>query len=122
MGETGEITIRARETGRYAGMYRPMLGYLGQPEASAHSVRNGVLYTGDIGYFDGEGRLFVRDRRNALILRGGANVYPAEVERVLLDAPGVRGVTVVGVPDDRLGNGWRRPSNPRKGLPSMLAS
>jgi acyl-CoA synthetase (AMP-forming)/AMP-acid ligase II len=80
-----------------------MLGYLGHPEATAQAVRNGVLYTGDLGFVDPEGRLFVRDRRNALILRGGANVYPAEVERVLLEAPGVRGASVIGVPDDRLG-------------------
>jgi long-chain acyl-CoA synthetase len=103
VGETGEITVRAAETGPYAGLYRPMLGYLGHPEATAQAVRNGVLYTGDLGFVDPEGRLFVRDRRNALILRGGANVYPAEVERVLLEAPGVRGVSVIGVPDDRLG-------------------
>ena len=103
IGETGEITVRAAETGPYAGLYRPMLGYLGHPEATAQAVRNGVLYTGDVGYTDPEGRLFVRDRRDALILRGGANVYPAEVERVILEAPGVRGVSVVGVPDDRLG-------------------
>jgi long-chain acyl-CoA synthetase len=103
VGETGEITVRAAETGPFAGLYQPMLGYLGHPEATAQAVRNGVLYTGDVGFVDPEGRLFVRDRRNALILRGGANVYPAEVERVLLEAPGVRGVSVIGVPDDRLG-------------------
>ena len=62
-----------------------------------------VLHTGDIGQLDSESRLFVRDRRNALILRGGANVYPAEVERVLLEAPGVKGASVIGVPDERLG-------------------
>jgi long-chain acyl-CoA synthetase len=102
-GETGEITVRARGDGPWADSYRPMLGYLGHPEATAEAVRDGVLYTGDVGYLDAEGRLFVRDRRNALILRGGANVYPAEVERVLLQAPGVRGASVVGVPDERLG-------------------
>src|SRR5580704_15187846 len=80
-----------------------MLGYLGHPESTAETIRDGVLYTGDIGYLDAGGRLFVRDRRNVLILRGGANVYPAEIERVLLEAPGVRGASVVGVPDFRLG-------------------
>jgi long-chain acyl-CoA synthetase len=102
-GESGEITVRAQQTGEWADLYRPMLGYLGKPDATAETIRDGVLYTGDIGYLDSRGRLFVRDRRNALILRGGANVYPAEVERVLLDAPGVRGAAVVGVPDERLG-------------------
>jgi len=99
VGETGEITVRARQDGPWADSYQPMLDYLGHPEATAEAVRDGVLYTGDVGYLDAEGRLFVRDRRNALILRGGANVYPAEVERVLLQAPGVRGASVVGVPD-----------------------
>jgi long-chain acyl-CoA synthetase len=102
-GETGEITVRARRDGAWANVYRPMLGYLGKPEATAETVREGVLYTGDIGYLDADGRLFVRDRRNALILRGGANVYPAEIERVILEVRGVRGVAVVGVPDKRLG-------------------
>ena len=102
-GQTGEITVRAQEEGPWAQLYRPMLGYLGHPESTAETIRNGVLYTGDVGYLDADGRLFVRDRRNALILRGGANVYPAEVERVLLEAPGVRGASVVGVPDERLG-------------------
>lgn len=103
VGETGEITVRAKNDGPWAGVYRPMLGYLGHPDRTAEVVRDGVLYTGDVGYVDNEGRLFVRDRGNALILRGGANVYPAEVERVLLEVPGVRGASVVGVPDERLG-------------------
>ena len=102
-GQTGEITVRAQEDGPWAQLYRPMLGYLGHPESTAETIRGGVLYTGDVGYLDAEGRLFVRDRRNALILRGGANVYPAEIERVLLEVPGVRGASVVGVPDERLG-------------------
>jgi long-chain acyl-CoA synthetase len=80
-----------------------MIGYFGNPESTAETVREGVLYTGDVGYLDHLGRLFVQDRRNALILRGGANVYPAEVERVLLEVPGVLGAAVVGIPDDRLG-------------------
>jgi long-chain acyl-CoA synthetase len=103
IGQTGEVTVRARDDGPWAQLYRPMIGYFGNPESTAETVRAGVLYTGDIGYLDHLGRLFVRDRRNALILRGGANVYPAEVERVLLEAPGVQGAAVVGIPDDRLG-------------------
>jgi acyl-CoA synthetase (AMP-forming)/AMP-acid ligase II len=80
-----------------------MLGYHRQPDATAKTVRDDVLYTGDIGEIDARGNLHVHDRRNALILRGGANIYPAEVERVLLELPDVDGAAVVGVADDRLG-------------------
>jgi long-chain acyl-CoA synthetase len=103
IGQTGEITIEAQVDGPWGGLYRPMLGYLDAPEATDETLRDGVLYTGDIGQLDEKGELFVLDRRGALILRGGANVYSAEVERVLLEVEGVVGAAVVGVPDDRLG-------------------
>jgi acyl-CoA synthetase (AMP-forming)/AMP-acid ligase II len=80
-----------------------MVGYHDQPAATAASVRYGVLYTGDLGELDDAGNLYVQDRRSTLILRGGANVYPAEVERVLLEVHGVVGASVIGVPDERLG-------------------
>jgi acyl-CoA synthetase (AMP-forming)/AMP-acid ligase II len=99
----GEITIRGQVSGPWGGLYRPMLGYHGQPAETARSVRDGVLYTGDMGELDEDGNLIVRDRRHALILRGGANVYPAEVERVLSELSGVSGAAVIGTPDDRLG-------------------
>jgi long-chain acyl-CoA synthetase len=83
--------------------YRPMLGYWGRPEATGEALAGGRLHTGDLGHLDGDGWLHIRDRKNLLIIRGGANVYPAEVERVLLEAPGVAAGAVVGVPDDRLG-------------------
>ncbi|MHB8468053.1 MAG: class I adenylate-forming enzyme family protein, partial [Acidimicrobiales bacterium] len=102
-GQVGEITVRAREDGAWSGVYQPMLGYVGQVSATTAAVRNGVLYTGDIGRFDPGGRLFVTDRKHAVILRGGANVYPAEVERVLMELAGVRGAAVVAVADERLG-------------------
>jgi long-chain acyl-CoA synthetase len=103
IGQTGEITVEAQVDGPWGGLYRPMLGYLHAPEATEETLRDGVLYTGDIGQLDEDGDLFVLDRRRALILRGGANVYPAEVERVLLEVEGVVGAAVVGIPDDRLG-------------------
>ncbi len=102
-GQVGTITVRAADSGPWAGSYRPMLGYLGHEATTSHALRHDTLVTGDVGFLDDSGRLFVTDRRNALILRGGANVYPAEVERVLLLVAGVRGAAVVGVPDDRLG-------------------
>jgi long-chain acyl-CoA synthetase len=103
VGETGEVTVRARSSGPWANAYLPMLGYLGQTSATAATVQDDVLHTGDIGQLDAAGNLFVRDRRHSLILRGGANVYPAEVERVLLQIDGVNGASVVGIPDERLG-------------------
>jgi acyl-CoA synthetase (AMP-forming)/AMP-acid ligase II len=99
----GEITVRGQDLGPWSDLYRPMLGYHGQPAETARAVQDGVLYTGDIGELDDGGNLIVRDRRHALILRGGANVYPAEVERVLSELSGVSGAAVIGTPDDRLG-------------------
>ena len=102
-GETGEICVSAQSTGPWAGAYQPMLGYLGHDVASASSLAGDVLHTGDVGFLDADGFLHVRDRKNLVILRGGANVYPAEVERVLAQAPGIRASGVFGVADERLG-------------------
>jgi acyl-CoA synthetase (AMP-forming)/AMP-acid ligase II len=66
-------------------------------------LRGGRYHTGDLGMLDEAGNVYVRGRRNDLILRGGANVYPAEVERVLASLEGVTGAAVLGIPDDRLG-------------------
>ncbi len=74
-----------------------------RPDATAETLAGGELHTGDIGLLDETGRLHVRDRKSLVILRGGANVYPAEVERVLLDHPDVDAGAVLGVPDERLG-------------------
>jgi acyl-CoA synthetase (AMP-forming)/AMP-acid ligase II len=102
-GETAEICLRGVREGPWAGAYRPMLGYFERAEASAAALRGGWLHTGDLGSLDDEGYLYVADRQSSLILRGGANVYPAEVERVLDEFPGVAASCVVGVADDRLG-------------------
>jgi long-chain acyl-CoA synthetase len=101
--ETGEICLRSQDEGPWAALYRPPLGYWQRPEASEDLLRGGVVHTGDIGYIDDDGYLHVRDRRNQMIIRGGANVYPAEVERVLQAAPGVEACAVFGTPDERLG-------------------
>ncbi|HMJ75262.1 MAG TPA: AMP-binding protein [Iamia sp.] len=97
-GETGEICVGPADD-----RYRPMLGYWERPEATAEALAGGELHTGDLGFLDDEGYLHLRDRTSLLIIRGGANVYPAEVERVLLAHPGVVGAAVLGVPDERLG-------------------
>lgn len=97
-GETGEICVAPADD-----RYRLMLGYHGRPEATAEALAGGELHTGDLGFVDEAGYLHVRDRKSLLIVRGGANVYPAEVERVLTERPEIAAVAVVGVPDERLG-------------------
>ncbi len=83
--------------------YRLMLGYWRQPDATEDTLRGGELHTGDVGFLDDDGNLHVRDRKSLVIIRGGANVYPAEVERVLQEVDGVVASAVVGVEDERLG-------------------
>jgi long-chain acyl-CoA synthetase len=102
-GRSGEICVGPAPTGPWAGVYTPMLGYWDRPEESARALRGGVLHTGDVGHLDADGYLYIEDRRDDLIVRGGANVYPAEVERALAADARVAGSAVVGVADDRLG-------------------
>ena len=102
-GSSGEICVGPTDRGDLASLYRPMLGYWGKPEASTHAVHHGLLHTGDVGFLDDEGCLYVQDRRQSLIVRGSANVYPAEVQRVLGDFPDIADSCVIGIPDDRLG-------------------
>jgi acyl-CoA synthetase (AMP-forming)/AMP-acid ligase II len=102
-GEDGEVCVAASESGPYRGWYRPMLGYWRAAHPCTETVRHGVLHTGDIGHLDAAGNVYIRDRKKAAILRGGANVYPAEVERVLLQVPEVQECVVVPLEDERLG-------------------
>jgi acyl-CoA synthetase (AMP-forming)/AMP-acid ligase II len=99
----GEVCVGPADEGEWAGVYTPMLGYWGKPDATAEALRDGWLHTGDLGHLDERGNLFIADRRNDLIIRGGANVYPAEVERVLHAHPHVADCAVIGRPDARLG-------------------
>ncbi|MEV4331080.1 hypothetical protein AB0K02_11135 [Streptomyces sp. NPDC049597] len=80
-----------------------MKGYYKKPEATAEVVRNGWFHTGDLGYRDEDGYLFVVDRLKDLVIRGGYNVYPREIEEVLYAHPAVAEAAVVGRPDERLG-------------------
>src|SRR5712692_6996956 len=93
-GERGEIVVRGHNV---------MKGYLGRPEATAEAIRKGWFHTGDVGYRDPDGFFFIVDRKKDMILRGGFNVYPRELEEVLMTHPAVSLVAVVGVPDERLG-------------------
>ncbi len=94
VGERGEVAVRGSNV---------MKGYYGRPEATADAIRDGWFHTGDIGVFDVEGYLSIVDRKKDMILRGGFNVYPRELEEVLLTHPAVSLVAVIGVPDERLG-------------------
>ena len=80
-----------------------MKGYLHNPEATASAFTGDWLHTGDLGYFDEDGFLFIVSRKKELIIRGGYNVYPSEIENVLHAHPAVAEAAVVGVPDERLG-------------------
>ena len=101
--EVGEICVGPSQQGEWAGVYTPMLGYWNKPEASAEALLGGVYHSGDLVLLDPSGTLFIRGRRVELILRGGANVYPAEVERVLQEHSAVSAAAVLGIPDERLG-------------------
>jgi len=80
-----------------------MAGYLDQPDATAETLRGGWLHTGDMGSFDDDGYLTLRDRSKDLIISGGMNIYPREVEEALLQHSGVQAVSVVGRPDPEWG-------------------
>jgi len=93
-GGEGEVTCRAPFV---------MQGYWRDEEATANTIRDGWLYTGDVGRFDHDGNLYIVDRKKDLIIRGGFNVYPRDVEEVLLQHPAVARAGVVGKPDPSKG-------------------
>jgi acyl-CoA synthetase (AMP-forming)/AMP-acid ligase II len=103
VGGAGEICVEPAADGVWAGVYTPMLGYWGLADETERALRGGLLHTGDVGRLDAEGRLFLVDRKSSLIIRGGSNIYPAEVERVLHADTRVAECAVVARPDDRLG-------------------
>ena len=94
VGEIGEIVIRGHNV---------MKGYYKRPEATAEAIRNGWFHSGDIGIMDKEGYFSIVDRKKDMIIRGGFNVYPREVEEVLYEHPAVAEVAVLGIPDATMG-------------------
>lgn len=93
-GERGEVVIRGPNV---------MKGYYKRPEATAEAFRSGWFHTGDIGVMDEEGYLAIVDRKKDMILRGGYNIYPRELEEVIITHPAVSLCAVIGVPCERLG-------------------
>ncbi|HEV2438171.1 MAG TPA: long-chain fatty acid--CoA ligase [Verrucomicrobiae bacterium] len=93
-GATGEICIRGGNV---------MRGYWNQPEDTARVLRDGWLYTGDVGCRDADGYYFITDRKKDMLLVNGINVYPREIEEIIYQFPGVKEAAVVGMPDPRRG-------------------
>lgn len=94
VGQTGEVLIRGHNI---------MKGYYKRPEATAEAMRGGWFHSGDIGRVDVDGDYYIVDRKKDLIIRGGFNVYPREVEEVLYQHQAVREAAVVGVPHEKYG-------------------
>jgi len=92
--QVGEIQIRAKTV---------MKGYWNKPDASAKALEGGWFRTGDAGYFDEDGYLYIHDRVKDMIVSGGENIYPAEVENAIFGHPAVADVAVIGVPDEKWG-------------------
>jgi long-chain acyl-CoA synthetase len=93
-GEVGEVLVKGDSV---------MAGYWDNPQASAAAIQDGWLFTGDVGSLDADGFLTLKDRSKDLIISGGSNIYPREVEEALLTAQGVAEVAVVGAPDAEWG-------------------
>jgi long-chain acyl-CoA synthetase len=93
-GETGEVCVKGPNV---------MKGYYNLPEATAEAMRSGWFHTGDMGHLDEDGYLYITERKKDLIIRGGFNIYPRDVEEVLYGHPAVLETAVVGVPDPKMG-------------------
>src|SRR5690606_13848797 len=94
LGEAGEVRVKGPQL---------MVGYRGNPEETAGTLRDGWMYTGDVGYADADGYLFLVDRKKDMVIVGGYNVYPREIDEVLFNHPAIREAATVGKRDPRLG-------------------
>ena len=90
LGESGEVLLKGPQV---------TSGYYQQPEETADTIRDGWLYTGDIGYMDDDGYLFIVDRKKDMIIAGGYNIYPRDIDEVLFEHPKIREACTIGVPD-----------------------
>ena len=93
-GKVGEIVARGPNV---------MSGYWDMPEETENTIIDGILHTGDLGYMDEDGYLYIVDRLKDMYRSGAENVYPAEVERILIEHPKIENVAIIGVPDEKWG-------------------
>jgi long-chain acyl-CoA synthetase len=93
-GELGEIVLRGENI---------LKGYYKNPEATTQAFRNGWFHTGDVGYRDPDGYFFIVDRKSDMIIRGGENIYPREIDEVLYQHPAVAAAATIGIPDELYG-------------------
>jgi acyl-CoA synthetase (AMP-forming)/AMP-acid ligase II len=110
--QMGEIVVRGDLV---------MKGYWNKPEATAETLRGGWLHTGDIGYLDADGYLYITDREKDMIISGGSNVYPREIEEVICRHPAVFEVAVIGIPDEKWGETVKALVVPREGTSATEA-
>ena len=105
-GEVGEVIARG---------YHNMKGYWNLPEATAEVLKNGWVHTGDLGYSDSKGFIFLVDRKRDVIISGAFNIYPKEIEDVIVTHPKIKEVAVIGVPDEKWGEAVKAVVVPKKG-------
>ena len=106
IGESGEILLKGPQMSQ---------GYYKKPEETAEAFRDGWFHTGDIGYMDDEGYLYVVDRKKDMIIAGGFNIYPREIDEVLFEHPKVKEACAVGLPDPYRGETVKAFIVPREG-------
>jgi len=106
-GEVGEVIVRG---------YHLMKGYWNSTEATSEVLKNGWIYTGDLGYFDSKGYIFLVDRKRDVIISGAFNIYPKEIEDVIITYPKIKEVAVIGVPDEYWGEAVKAVVVPKEGV------
>ena len=106
LGESGEILLKGPQLTQ---------GYYKKPEETANAIRDGWFYTGDIGYMDEEGYLYIVDRKKDMIIAGGFNVYPRDIDEVLFEHPKIKEACAVGLPDPYRGETIKAFVVPREG-------